>query len=798
MKKILYIDVPFSGMSGSDKRRSQYIWSILSRSYDADLLLIKTDEYLTKNIKETPGYGRYYSITAARPNPLKAKAVHQLSHESKAQFTQILVNGQYELIFFRLESCFELALITEKALPDCHLVMDIDRPFSRAALQLWQQNPVWKNKLQQIEYLRLKLMEKKLLQRPYQFIFSSNLSRNIALRISGLDEEKAGFKVIPNPLPESAASKYQDKLSDKEKALLDDKYILFYGNLNTECNLDAFIYLTKEIYPRVYKKLQEKDIKVYIVGKNKQNIHDQYTGGRIKLIGEVENILPYIKSCMFVILPMRIASAQGSRILETALLEKAILTTSKGIENYNIPAEDIAVCDKTDDFCNKLIQMVSKTEYTIDLGQNLFSAVTAQYNKDEIEKRLLAYLENGKSTGKNGSAKKKHKIALVTNYFNEEANYISRHILQQAKKLSEVNEVTVFCPKRNYKNQLQEETGFTVKYMFDVLNYPAKYPNHKLKTLCPSLLFSLLNGEFDLIQCYPGLNYNNTLAYLAAKIREIPIIQCFFSFIDYDKLIDETHPASRDLLEKTEVRWDERLVIKYLDYILAVSEKEYTFLRRINERIEHIPVPVDIREFTSEQPSVREKYGIDKDTFIFLVLGKFSYIKGQDIVLKAFTKALPALSGAKLIFVGKTDADPDFYEDMDLFIIREGIQEDLLIIGEAERNEVLAWLKEADILVIPARFMHVGTIVLESWASRTPVLQSDAVDPNLVIEDYNGYLFRSEDMEDLALQMQKAYKHRNRLPELAERGFVLVDENYSFDKLIDRYQKVYKRLLPEL
>jgi glycosyltransferase involved in cell wall biosynthesis len=164
-------------------------------------------------------------------------------------------------------------------------------------------------------------------------------------------------------------------------------------------------------------------------------------------------------------------------------------------------------------------------------------------------------------------------------------------------------------------------------------------------------------------------------------------------------------------------------------------------------------------------------------------------------VLRAFTKALPSLPNAKLIFIGKTDVEPDYFEDMELFVIREGIQDEVTFTGCIERTETLAWLKEADVHIIPARFMNVGTIVLESWASDTVVLQSDAVDPNLVIEDFNGFLFRSEDIEDLALQMQKAYSNRKRLPELAERGKALVHDNYSFDKLMIRFQKVYKQVI---
>jgi hypothetical protein len=43
--------------------------------------------------------------------------------------------------------------------------------------------------------------------------------------------------------------------------------------------------------------------------------------------------------------------------------------------------------------------------------------------------------------------------------------------------------------------------------------------------------------------------------------------------------------------------------------------------------------------------------------------------------------------------------------------------------------------------------------------------------------------------------MQKAYSNRKRLPELAERGKALVHDNYSFDKLMIRFQKVYKQVI---
>jgi glycosyltransferase involved in cell wall biosynthesis len=788
MKKILYVDVPFSGMNGNDKKRSQFIWSVLSKNYDADLLLIKSQEYLTKNIPTTIGYSQYYTITPLRNTFMGSKAIHKFSHENKAKFSQILLTKQYEFVFFRLESCFELALLTEEILPQCNIVLDIDNLFSHKAHIAWLQNPDWKHKYKQIEYLRLRQLEKKLFAKPFHFVFANKLQLQSAIKIAGISDESKNFLTIHDALTEPIAETNKYNLKDKEQLLLKDKYILFYGDLATESNLDAFKYLTKEIYPKVYKKLQEKDIKLYIVGKNQQAIHTQLTGGRIKLIGEVENIHAFIKASVFVVLPLRSNDSKVNRIMESALQQKAVLTTSKALEGYDLSPEDVAICDKTEDFCNKLILMASKPESTIDMGQNFSDKILSQYDKTEIENKLLDYLENMEVITTSAVASNKLRIALVTDTFLDDDDYTGYNIYLQAKKLAEQYDVTVFYPRRNHQPAAQVIDNINVIRLYNVIS-------NSQQALCPGLFVSLMKMDFDLIQCYPRLNYNNTIAFVAAKLKEIPIIQCFYNLLDYDKLICEAEHNTPELLSHIQINSYERFIIKNLDYIFAVSEREYAFLRKLNAHTEHIPVPIDTAEFETELPSIREKTGINESTFVFLCLGRIAYIKGQDIVLRAFTKALPSLPNAKLIFIGKTDVEPDYFEDMELFVIREGIQDEVTFTGCIERTETLAWLKEADVHIIPARFMNVGTIVLESWASDTVVLQSDAVDPNLVIEDFNGFLFRSEDIEDLALQMQKAYSNRKRLPELAERGKALVHDNYSFDKLMIRFQKVYKQVI---
>jgi glycosyltransferase involved in cell wall biosynthesis len=793
MKKILFVDTPFADTTEHDKR-SSFIWSTLCSNFDADLLLIKTQEYLTKNLPEHKGYEQLHTLATARTSPFQPPDVFQFSQDNLDKFTQILVTKRYEFIFFRRLHCFRLLLTAEKALPDCRLYLDVDALLSDAALAEWQRDPSLKNRKAQFDYMTLKNLEKQVFRKNIHFFFAGKGLLRRTMKNYGIIGESSNLTVLPNALPPAEIVTAVPPVDDKQKALLADKFILFYGNLGSPENIDAFLHLAKDIYPRISKKLQEKDIKIYIMGDNPQRLHETYSGGRIKLIGPVENLQAYIRASLFVVLPMKHPLAEAGRIMEAALLQKAILTTSRAIADLDISGEDMAIEDSLESFCERLVQLLQKPGETIDLGKLLYNKVTALYDRGNIEKQLLLSLEGTGIGGKTAKASANLRIAIVTNNFYPETDKLSCHVLTMAKKLAETNEVTVFCPRRTYDAKRETIDNVTVYRLFDIMNYPVQFPNQKTKTLCPELFFQLMKHDFNLIQYYPGFDSNYVLTFLASKIKEIPIILNVINFQNFEQIVRESGTATQDIINKIEIGWLEKVILKNTDYLFTVTEKEYSYFRKLHERVEHIPLPWMCCEPHAELPSMREKYGIPADAFIFLCVGKIAFLKGQDLALKAFIKALPDLPGARLVFIGRTDLEPDFFEDMEAVISREALQEEILFKGKVERDEALAWLQESDIHVIPARFMHIGNVVIDSWTTGTPVLQSDAVDPNLVIDNYNGYLFCSEDVDDLAQQMQRAYVNKQALEGLGEHGKALVNDKYSFDYLLKRYLLVYKQL----
>ncbi len=793
-KKVLYVDVPFSDIQTHTTIRSNFIWRILSRHFDADVLLIKTPEFLTKRLTNPAGYEQLYAIASSRINPLKPAAVHQFTKENRDKFTQILQNKRYEMIFFRSVGCAELINLAEKTLPECNLVIDAENLLSRQEELNWQQNPVWKEKNHKIEFTKLRFLENSIFKQANHFFFANHKDMTLAMLNAGIETNSPNFMLLPDSMPMIEDNGLTQDITEAEKVLLADKFILFYGNLETNANLDAFSYIARDIYPRISKKLQEKDIKVYIVGKNRQRVHEQYCGGRLKLVGEVKNLNAYIKASLLIILPIRIDSGAMTRIMEAALLKKTVLTTTLGAEGLDLSAEEISIENQVDDYCNRLIQLLQTPGRLTEMGQNLFQKAKNLYDRDAIEKSLVNTLNQLNDRVASRSSMPKLRIAVITNGFEAIDSDIERYSQFQIKKLSEIYEVVVFRPRRSNKPRTEVIDNLTVNRLFDVLNYPVEFPNKKTKTLCPELFFRIMKSDFDIIQCYPGINGNNILAYIAARIKVIPVVLCSLSLLDYPAIFEANQKVNPDVLHSTNLNWGEKLFLRNLDYIFTASEKEYAFLRKLNERIEQVPLTCQYEEIDLDMLSMREKYNIDRAAFVFLCIGTISTLHGQDIALKAFTEALTHLPDSKLVFVGKPGTETEFIEDFESFIDRESLQDDVIIASPDEPDEIVMWLREANISLIPARFSMADSTSVNSWSQGIPVLQSDAVDPNLVIDDHNGYLFRSEDIEDLSLQMQRAFVNKSRLPEMGAHGKTYVTDKCNYNYLLFRYSGIYKQL----
>ena len=391
------------------------------------------------------------------------------------------------------------------------------------------------------------------------------------------------------------------------------------------------------------------------------------------------------------------------------------------------------------------------------------------------------------------------RIALVLNRFWPEVGGAETNLYFQAVELAKHYDVTVFTPKR-LADEADDEThaGFTVQRLPDALNRGRRYPNLAARTFMPALLPRLLRGGFDVVQAFPSLNYNTLLAFAATRLTRTPLIFCSFDFLDYASLI-----RARGGRMDVNVIADyvpsrrEAYVLRRVEHIFAISQRELAFFRRYNPHASYSPVPVLVDEYLEPAPSPRERYGIGSDEFVFLCLGRVSEIKGQDLALEAFIRVQHQLPGSRLVIVGRSDYEEGFVAAMKRRIEEAQLGDRVVFTGMVDRPDVIAWLAHADAHVIPVRFMNSGAVVAETWAAGTVVIQSDAVDPNYVVDGANGFLFPAESVDVLARKMRTACQNRASLPAMAVHGRRFVLENLTYQRLVEIYSEVYRRLVPQ-
>jgi glycosyltransferase involved in cell wall biosynthesis len=234
---------------------------------------------------------------------------------------------------------------------------------SRLTLLSWQLNPTLKNRYFFIQNKKFVQYEKVLFNKPYLFLFTNYLEKEMAEKNSVNAQAKSQLAVLPNVMQ---ASDYS--LPEKKQ-----NYILFFGTLNSAANSDAFDFLAEEIYPLISEQLQQNQMQIRIVGRH-QTKQMAATAEKLEMLdlkGEVDDIDAEIANSLFTILPIRIASGTRTRILEAANLKTAVISTSIGAEGFEFDQSEIIIADETEKFAAAIVKLMEDPELATKMGANL-------------------------------------------------------------------------------------------------------------------------------------------------------------------------------------------------------------------------------------------------------------------------------------------------------------------------------------------------------------------------------------------------------------------------------------------
>ena len=383
LRKILFVDEPFMESSAPRSKRSLFLWELLCENFDADLLLLKTSAYKEMPVATHYGYDKLYSLSLADANQLFPESYHILAAGQADRFAHFLDSKRYELIVFAGLSCLPLLYLAKKTLPHCKYIIDIDRNYLPEAEARWKAN----KKLEAVNnlwaYTRQRLWDKLLLKSGSYCFFANPFDAVDMQYTFRLKPENS--LIFPLPMPERGEA---DE-TETTPQLPDKRYILFWGFAANQANLDAATTLVSEIYPRISKKLVEKDIGITICGNEQLK---SVCGGRIQFVDLAEmadDAFPQLLSnALFVLLPLSVPDAEG-RVLQCASAGKALVCTDISISGWQLADNCVKSASNAEDLSPLVIRWMQYPREVEASANNLRQYCEANYQSKVLSDTIL-------------------------------------------------------------------------------------------------------------------------------------------------------------------------------------------------------------------------------------------------------------------------------------------------------------------------------------------------------------------------------------------------------------------------
>jgi len=231
--------------------------------------------------------------------------------------------------------------------------------------------------------------------------------------------------------------------------------------------------------------------------------------------------------------------------------------------------------------------------------------------------------------------------------------------------------------------------------------------------------------------------------------------------------------------------------------LTQIEAKQYENMGVPKEKIFIVPNGIDLAEFSNMpfKGTFRKKYGVPENKGIILYLGRIHWIKGVDILVRAYALLAkqPGFKDAILVVAGPDDG----YLDRVKSLVRElGISNSVLFTGPLYGRDKLSAYVDAEFVVLPSRYETFPNVVLEAYACAKPVIASNVeAMPDIVLNGETGLLFRAGNEKELAGALAHLLENPKEAERMGRNARKLAEEKYSIDKIAAELEKVYEEVI---
>lgn len=323
--------------------------------------------------------------------------------------------------------------------------------------------------------------------------------------------------------------------------------------------------------------------------------------------------------------------------------------------------------------------------------------------------------------------------------------------------------------------------GYEYEFLKNVSNNPGS--DHFNGINNPDIIKKINDWAPDTLFVY-GWSFKSHLKILKHFHNKLPIL-----FRGDSTLLNDSQRISlKKIVRHYFLKW----VYKHIDAALfvGIQNRKYFVACGVPERkLFFAPHAVDNNFFSGADEMYkknakewRNKLGIKEADTVFLFAGKYQKEKNPLLLLNAFINIKQA--NAHLIFVGNGVLEPKLRKEA-------GKYRNIHFIDFQNQSKMPVVYRLANIFVLPSQSETWGLAVNEAMACSCALLVSDKCGcySDLVIEGKNGYIFKSDNVQDLFFKIDLLVQHTSKITEMGKTSLQIV-KGWNYDKVCNTIERV--------
>lgn len=223
----------------------------------------------------------------------------------------------------------------------------------------------------------------------------------------------------------------------------------------------------------------------------------------------------------------------------------------------------------------------------------------------------------------------------------------------------------------------------------------------------------------------------------------------------------------------------------------AIQEKLSEVIAKSISNILLIPNGIDMARFIKwgHGEKIKKELGIDENCLLVTTIGNLRVEKNQAMLLKVVSKLIKVFPMVRVLIVGEGLLKNQ------LSILRNefGLSQYVHFLGL--RHDIPDILDATDIFVSTSFWEGLPLSILEAMAAGIPVVATNVPGIQEVLLDDSGVLVGLDDPEEMERALSLLIEDRNRRSELGAKGRKRVEEVYSLEAYINRWETLYEELI---